>query len=454
MAFSDSGWGTANATIVDPEPIPFSDSAWGTANVTLEAPSEGPGDSAWGTANASLRPHSDSDWGRANATLPTPVAFPWWFVGGGPARFYALLDDDGGPPPPPPPPPGYRDYLLQPYNNVSIWNTPIGDNADEVPADLTQLLNSSGEVDVDPIRLCMDPTEEIHPITNGVILNHVTMPVLSAANSMPPGSTVRIPDSITHNSGWNGIFAGLNAVDQTKAWTGQALNRPTSADEPTMYRTGPNYPTGIRGLDDLKGPGRKGAHGGGQCGGIGGTLREWEYDLALTGEDQAIYHRLALNVYSTTCLSQFNNASRLGAGLAGAGWRWPAYRADAEMLTPGQGGYYGRNDGSHNGVVMGSLLALPEGYSLAGLTDPLLAAIGWTLLNFGCHIVDSVGVTPRAAFSVEQTRDSAWAARSNATFHTPLAGLLADLVLIDDCLPTSLGGAGSPRVPAPLPLAP
>jgi hypothetical protein len=103
---------------------------------------------------------------------------------------------------------------------------------------------------------------------------------------------------------------------------------------------------------------------------------------------------------------------------------------------------------------MGALLALPEGYSLAGLTDPLLAAMGWTLKNFGCHIVDSVGVTPRAAFSVEETRDTAWGARSNATFHTPLATLLAALVLVDDCSPTLPGGAGSPRVPLPLPVEP
>lgn len=350
-------------------------------------------------------------------------------------------------------PPPFRDYLLQPYTSASIWNTPIGNAADEQPADLNNVTTSAGKVSVDPVHLGMDPAAEIHPLTNGNTKDHETLPDPPLANRFPVGATVRIADSVTHNSGWNGIMGLLNSADITTAYTGQPMNRPTSADDPECYGAVDLLPTGIRGLDDLKGDGRRGAHGGGRCGGIGGTLRSWEYDAAVAGNEQAIYHRLAINVYGVTCLSK-NPPPVPGSTPSGAGWRWPAYKADSNFNVSGMNNTYGRNDGTHDGMVMGSLLALPLGYDLSGISDPLVQALGWTLLNFGAHIVDVVGLTARSAVSVENPSKAAWDARNTTTFHGALATLLSDLVLIHDCSPTTPGGAGSPRVAPPLPIAP
>lgn len=469
MPFDISEWGTKNVTVN--EPTGFLTSEWGTANATLLNPTTD-GTSDWGTENVTLLNGSSSDWGTANAVVEQGGRFYEWRLATGagwvPARFMAFVPDT----------PtdteytssawgtenatvvdtslSYRDYLLQPYNSSSIWNTPIGTLADEVTADLPVQFNSAGKVSVDPIHLAMTPGAPIRQIRNGTTLNHTTMPVLSASATIGnPGVAdprVHIGDSITHNSGWNGIFGGLDADDITLAWTGQALNRLTATDQPQIYRTGSGYPTGNRGHDDLLGDGRKGAHGGGQCGGIGGTLRDWEYDAALAGDVTAIKHRLAINTYSPTSLSQANQG--FGAGLSGDGWRWPAYKADSDFTTPGANNYYGRTGVGYDGVVMGSLLALPGSYPITGIADPVAAALAWTLKNFGCQIVDVVGLTPRYAFSVENNRKAAWDGRSVSAFHQPLMTLITSLVLIDDCMPATPGGAGSPRTTPPLPLAP
>lgn len=362
------------------------------------------------------------------------------------------------------PPAPYRDYLVQPYTSPtetttgSIWNTPLGDAADERPAGLPVAYNAAGKVTIDEIWLCMDPAAPVKPISNGTTLNHNTMPALSASAVIGYPSVaspqVRIAASDIHDSSWNGIFGGLKHDDQTKAWTGQALNRNVAADNPQIYRTGSNYPTGIRGLDDLRGDGRKGAHGGGQCGGIGGAITRAEYDAAVAGNPQAINHRLCLNVDSKICLSQANQG--FGTGLSGPGWRWPAYRADAEAFDPSGEGFYGRTGTGFDGMVMGSLLGLPLGYNISGITDPLVHSIAWAALNFGFQIVDSTGGinNPRYAISCAWDRETAWMARNVVTFHQALMGVITSLVLIHDCTPTTPGGAGNPRAPYPLPLAP
>ena len=348
------------------------------------------------------------------------------------------------------PPAPYRDHLLQPYDNTSVWNTPLGDAADEVAADLPVAFTAAGKVSIDEIQLAMDTGAPVKAISNGTLVNNVTKPALPDASKLPADAHCRMGDTIVHDSTWNGITGALHDTDDTLAYTGQPLYRPTSADDPKMYFTAGSYPTAIRGLDDLYGNGRKGAHGGGSLGGIGGTIRAWEYDQALS-DDYLINHRLALNVHALNCLSRVDNA--LGSGLSGPGWRWPAFRADAEFNQVGASGYYGRTGVGYDGVVMGSLLGLPLGYDLSGISDKLAYSIGWALLHFGAHITDSTG-NARYAFSCENSRKTAWLARSTSTFHPQLMTPITDLVLIDDCTPDTPGGTGSPRTTAPLPLTP
>lgn len=444
---SESAWGTADGTLTF-----VGSSPWGRADATIENVTD-INQSAWGTADVALVPAGSSPWGSTDATVPSEeyhefyIATPGGWV---PARMNSLLP---GPILTPD-----RDHLQQPYDEFSIWNTPIGSSASEVAADLPANYNSAGKISIDPIYLSMDPAAPVRTFSNGTMLNKVDVGPLSVGSQVPANSMCRILDSVQWNSGWNGITGllfqsttGFSTPTPTRyAWSAQPLYRPTVASDPQAYRTGPNYPTGIRGLDDLFGDGRKGAHGGGQCGGIGGTIRAWEYDKALTGAfAQAIDHRLALNVHGLTCLS--SDDPGLGGGLSGPGWRWPAYKADTDFDNPGTNNEYGRDVG-YDGVVMGSLLALPAGYSLSGITDPLVKAIAWSLKNFGCHIVDVTGWTARYAFSVEKTRETAWNSRPVSTFHQALMTVIQDLVLINDCTPTTPGGAGSLRTTRPAPL--
>lgn len=441
---TESAWGVADATLAFAGSSP-----WGTSDATLENITD-INQSAWGTADVALVPGSSSAWGSTDATVPTETYREFWIATPGgwvPAKFEALVP---GPILTPD-----RDHLEQPYDEMSIWNTPVGITADEKPANLPANYTSTGKISVDPISLTMDQNAPIRTFSNGTMLNKVDVGPVAVGNQVPANSKCRIYDSVTWNSGWNGLTGLLfqsttgfsTPTPQRYAWSAQPLYRPTSANDPQAYRTGDNYPTGIRGLDDLFGDGRKGCHGGGQCGGIGGAIRAWEYDDALA-DGYNINHRLALNVHGVTCLSQADKG--LGAGLSGPGWRWPAFKADTDFNTPGANNYYGRTTPA--GVVMGSLLALPSGYDLSGITDPLVKSIGWALLKFGCHIVDVTGFTARYAFTVEKSREDAWNARPVSTFHQALMGLITDLVLIDDCTPTNPGGVGTLRAVRPAPL--
>jgi hypothetical protein len=227
-----------------------------------------------------------------------------------------------------PEPPPYRDHLLQPYDSTSIWNTPIGDAAAEAPAGLADALyNANDYVTVDPIHLAFDASASIKTVASGGYVNGNDIGLPPASNQIPAGSHARIPDSMTHDSSWNGIAGILHDTDSTLAWSGQPLYRPNSSTDPTMRYT-PEMGLGIRGLDNLYGDGRKGAHGGSALGGIGGTIRAWEWQ----GTDP-IKHRLAVNLYGRRFLCRDDG-----------GYVWPAYKADtgySDMSVDTGGNFYG-----------------------------------------------------------------------------------------------------------------
>lgn len=366
------------------------------------------------------------------------------------------------------PPPPFRVAYLQPYHNGSYFNIPLGVDAVEMDALLPFQLTSGGKVSVDPLFWGGDTTQPVRVVENGNLKDHDPQP------DQPPNATFGYPsmigntfchasNSMTHNSGWNGICGVLNSANPRQAWTGQPLNRPTGTESVKMYGAESNMPTGIRGLDDLYGDGRRGAHGGGECGGIGGAIRQHEYDAAIAGNQQAIYHKIGINLDGYTMLSACTPTVTHSAP-RGPGWRWPAYKADTNFnqgapqscstrwQEPRANNTYGR--ATPTGVVMGTTLALPLSYNISGISDPLLSALAWTMQHFGMVVVDVVGWTPRYAINLEKTRDAAWTARSNTTFHTPLVNLFTDCVFIHDISPTTPGGAGTPRCPPPPELEP
>jgi len=292
--------------------------------------------------------------------------------------------DDSDPEPAP-----YRDHLLQPYSNSSLWNTPLGDAASETDAGLADALyNSEDRVTVDPVHLSFDIAAPIKTITSGVYVNGSDTGLPPVDNRIPDGSNCRISDSLVHDSTWNGIVGVLHDTDNTLAWSGQPVYRPDSSTDPTIKYT-PEMGLGVRGLDNLYGDGRKGAHGGSALGGIGGTIRAWEW----LGTDP-IMHRLAMNLYGRRFLCRDDG-----------GYIWPAYKADtgySDMTSNTGNNYYGVTavrvaTTANVNLDSGGLAAgqVVDGATLA-LDDRVLVKDQSNAAQNGIYVVPASGAAARA----------------------------------------------------------
>jgi hypothetical protein len=306
---------------------------------------------------------------------------------------------------------------------------PIGKGAVYVPAHIApptiQTLTSDQDI------IIMDPTAPLTPLVhNGAGWGGGNRCTASGA----PLISVPIPaDFMVSSNSHNNALAVVMPDGQTVI-QGQPFARCTPGGPATALSLAPS--------DNLYTSGILGAHGGSGLSSLGGTIRLNE--LVAGGE---IRHALKVNVDAATDL------------FPSPGFRWPAIRHDS--CAPA---CYG---GTVPAVEMGSLLAIPASVNInaLGLETAPGRMLAWTLQNYGAYIADN---TARSVFSIETEESPSgsvvtqfqqtWgypfqaAAGSSTPWSHDINVILANLAVVANNGPASIGGGGTPLQPLAPPI--
>jgi hypothetical protein len=257
-----------------------------------------------------------------------------------------------------------RDPLLWPFSRDSVWNLPIGADAQYVHAGIRSATQMAYFTDADVLIL-----EPNAPATT-VYTNYddwgsgtrcdaqgpalFTAPIPS--DFIVPGSHQGSEDGDTPNAATAILAADGHTLIQTQPFAKCAGYAPTS-----------HY---MFGSEDLYGTGETGSHGGSGLSALGGTVRLGE--LVPGG---IIPHALKMNIDNVNFYSGTPHGSP-----AGNGYRWPAWKSDGYGYT-----------GSNPAVAPGSLLAVKGDFDIAGLETEPGRIVAQAFLNYGGYIVDSSG---------------------------------------------------------------
>lgn len=336
-----------------------------------------------------------------------------------------------------------RDPLQQPFHHKSIWNMPIGSYAKYVPAHIQPAYAAGMTIDEDIIVLTPNaPLVEVYRSDAGWNRSksrcQIDGPVLLKAPI--PNDFVVSPetwDGLTPNSGLAVLMADGRTIKQ---------NQPFARCEAGGYGTS-RY---LFADADLYGDGYYGAHGATRLSAIGGALRVAE----LVPGAGPIPHVLKVNLYA---------AKNVYYDATTKGYRWPAKSADGYAART-----YGTKGTPVKDCLMGALLALPADLILDDLnlqTEPAMR-LAKAFQDYGAYLVDDTAwdvfaiVTewgPRGRVKDEFER--AWGfPMVSRSLDTPWAQdmqtLFANLHVVVNNGPESIGGGGTPRVPLAEPLEP
>lgn len=319
-----------------------------------------------------------------------------------------------------------RNPLLWPFAVDSVWNTPIGANAVYVPANIQPAPVLSSDVDHFFVLNETDPQRDVYaigrwadrtsgtrdlnfnlPIPDELLIpdaNEVERPNNSAALLLPDGETL----------------VQLNAM--TRDRIGGKVH-------------GVRYPFGNTPDETLMGTGILGGHGGSGLSSIGGTIRLGE----LIGE-QPIRHGLKLNLWAQKYLSYDEGFQ------GGAGYRWPAVKADAYASETTYGGQV-------SALTMGSLLAIPPHVtpeSLGLQTKPAIKLF-YALQDYGAYVADDTAWNAHA-LAIENGVLQEFEYEYGHKFGDKKSGFFQDVMtlftvlhIVDNNSPDAIGGGGNPR---------
>ena len=319
-----------------------------------------------------------------------------------------------------------RNPILWPFSTDSIWNQPIGDGAEYVPAQLEGAFLAA-DTDHFFVLRADDPVQDLFAI--GGWRNRSTG-TREIDTDLPLPDALIIPDTNeqeTPNNSAALLLPDGNTLVQLNAMTRDRLGGP-------VY--GVKYPFAPHSDATLDGEGSLGGHGGSGLSSIGGTIRIGE----LVGDDP-IRHALKINLWAKKYLSYTPGAD------GGLGYRWPAIKADsyADETTYG---------GTVPELVMGSLLALapevtPE--SLGIQTEPG-KKLFHAFQNYGAYVADdtawdahAIEVESGVLQEFEYTYGYDFRGRSSP-FHDDVTALFEALNVVNNNAADAVGGGGTPRV--------
>ena len=314
--------------------------------------------------------------------------------------------------------PGTRDPWLWPFSRDSIWNMPIGSDAEYVSANL-QPSYFFGVDHERHIKLkASDPIREVRAPSQW----NKRWPGTGLQRKMPVPDNLIIPDA-----------QGQSTPNECSAFL-MPDGRTIKQLEPTCRVEYGKHIVGYLYDDvDIYSQGIGGTHYGSGLSAIGGSIRKGE----LTS-DEPIRHALKINVWGEKYLYY---------GTEALGYRWPADRADSYAPMT-----YG---GSNPKLVMGSLLALPRNLKPSDLgiqTEPA-KKIFYALQDYGAYISDDsawdsydipaeLGVTDEVKEKYGYSMTG-----SSGPFVSDMQKIIPKLMIIDNNAAGSVGGGGKPCRP-------
>jgi len=317
-----------------------------------------------------------------------------------------------------------------PFSCDSIWNTPIGSDAQYVEANIGKAEWVTPEINYYIVTSDNDPVESWYFIQNwgkgrcelgGEKLGELHVPenliVADATELETPNNATAFLDP-----------------------DGQTLIQITAFTR--CQPGGPifGYPTPR--LEDIYGPGITGGQGGSGLSSIGGTIRLGE----LLPSAPPIRHTLKLLVYANKYLYQ-----------KPPGYRWPAIRSDQYAFDPNSDLKYG---GNNPNLVMGSLLAIPPDITeeSLGLNTIPGRKLFHALQDYGGYIVDDTAWDSHAIAvenGVEQELLSAYNhvfGSNSGLFYEDINTLFQALFIVNNNDRDNVGGGGQRRQPLAPPL--
>ena len=335
-----------------------------------------------------------------------------------------------------------RDPLKQPFHRESIWNMPIGSDAEYLHAHI-QPANSWGmTVDEDIIIQTPDaPFVDIYRSDAGWNRDDSRCDIDGGVlfEAPIPWDFVVSPenwDGHTPNSGLAVLMDDGRTIKQT-----QPFARCFEDDYGTSKYTFEDV--------DLYGHGYYGAHGATELSAIGGAIRVGE----LVPGAGPITHALKVNIYAEVNV-YYDSETK--------GYRWPA--RDADSYAPGR---YGSKGDPVKECLMGALLALPADMNLDDLeleTEPA-RMLARAFQDYGAYLVDNTAWDVYAIITewgpngrVQDEFKEAWGfdinPRSTSTpWAQDMRKIFTNLHIVDNNGPESIGGGGEPRAPMAEPLS-
>ncbi len=266
-----------------------------------------------------------------------------------------------------------RDPYLWPFAASSIWNMPIGSNANYVPANLE--MPTAKMLTLDEDLIVITPDEPNMNIFWCTAFWDKTKNRCTADQPLKLQGSVPIPQSfVVSPTTWDGTTpnAGIAVLlkDKHTIWQSQPFAHCINGSDAT---TGYVYADN----QDLYSDGYYGSHGGSRLSVLGGSIRVNE----LTPTSGPIRHAIKMNL----CGSKNFYYDAINKG-----YRWPALAADAGASTS-----YGslRTTPAQTECRMGALMAIPAIVSIASMgleSDPgkILAQV---LQDYGGYVVDGTG---------------------------------------------------------------
>ena len=319
---------------------------------------------------------------------------------------------------------GTRDKYYWPFSKDSIWNMPIGSNAQLEPAGFKK----ENAVGIDPEYFVK--VSENDPI--------VKVYYISSWKDRMPGSNIigelKVPNDfmLADGTGENNCsafvmpngysFYQLCGVCRTAEYPDRIIGGIYNEKPMSLYEQGIG-----------------GSHFGSGLSAIGGSIRRGE----LTS-DGNINHAIKLCVWANKYLYYSNDIK---------GYTWPADRCDSYANRQGDVNEY---NGKNPLIVQGSLLALPRNETIEslGLTTEVGKKLFYAFQNYGAYIVDD---TTRSAYvlavengvneEVEAKYGYSLKEQRGGVFYSDLMKIIQKLCVVTNNSPDSIGGGGTPCQP-------
>lgn len=333
----------------------------------------------------------------------------------------------------------FRDPLLQPFHETSIWNMPIGSDAVYVHAKLEPPTAYGMTADEDILILTPD-----EPLMD-VYLNKV---------QWGKGDRYEIQGDVLFSVPIPASFLTPDEGGTPNAGAAILLpDRRTLLQTQPLTKLGPEYATsGSSGnYLDIYGEGRAGAHGGTGLSAIGGTLRIHE----LTPTSGPIKHVMKINLFVKKNI-YYDAATK--------GYRWPAYKGDGLVAQPGSL----RTTEPVPACREGALLALPPWVNIEemGLQTEPAKILAQAFMDYGAYVVDDTAwdvlsmateLSPQGRFT--KIFEKNWGfpfvdPDLNSPWNQDMIKIHSMLHVVDNNTAMTKGGGGTPRVPLSAPLKP